>query len=437
MFDNIFCKIKNVDDYKIFRLNSQIYIWFEDTDIKEVVKEINVPKILKLMYNFGKIVYTQLIQNRKLRENINHIEHIIDDKNKIDFVLKYCTDLDILDFEKGTIYSYIYHLLETSNIDLSNLLNPTEYTNWYREIIMYKLCSNINKNPIFIKTDKTTKCYNDIIDLLDKNKNIVNVDDLYNYIQNIKEISLMDHIDVEVFNLGIEQFINYCGLPYYYSDKRHDISYNMQNILDTTATTIPCKRKNAIGRNMLPLNNFINICVFIFVIEESNKGTFSNLLFDPEKILELPYNEKEFNIENLINSYSLADFSNFEYKDLINYLNKINNVIIEYFDSFYNKKLKNTYQKQLKGRNLVNIYNLDNISVYCWKYYFYYFHPHKSVFDDKDNCSDCGKKSKNGQWHYLRGKNKGKKLCEECYKKHYAELNSERVNNYRNKNDRN
>lgn len=45
MFDNIVCKIKNVDDYKIFRLNSQIYIWFEDTDIKEVVKEINVPKI--------------------------------------------------------------------------------------------------------------------------------------------------------------------------------------------------------------------------------------------------------------------------------------------------------------------------------------------------------------------------------------------------------
>ena len=111
MFDNIVCKIKNVDDYKIFRLNSQIYIWFEDTDIKEVVKEINVPKILKQMYNFGKIVYTQLIQNRKLRENINHIEHIIDDKNKIDFVLKYCADLDILDFEKGTIYSYIYIII--------------------------------------------------------------------------------------------------------------------------------------------------------------------------------------------------------------------------------------------------------------------------------------------------------------------------------------
>lgn len=430
MFDNIFCKIKKVDNYGIFSLDNQLYIWFEDDDVKQIVKEINISKCLKQMYNFGKIVYSNLINNIKLRENINKIEHNLSN-NKIEFVLNYCKQLDILDFEKSTIYAYIYNSLKKLNVELNNCIEPDEYGEWYREIIMFKLCSNMDKNSIFVKSDKTTYCYNNIINLLEKNRDIIEIDKLYQYIQSIKDISLINYINKEMLKSAIEPFIKYCGLPYYYSDKKHDISYNMQNILDTTATTIPCKYKNQIGRNMLPLNNFINICVFIFMIEESNKSTFKDLCFDIEKVLKLSNNIKGFDVENLINSYSSSDAYAFEYKDLVDYLNKINYTTINYYNSFYSVELKNTCQKELRGKNIVNIYNLDNIAVYCWEYYFYNFQPKNSIFDNASTCSNCGEKSKSKKWYYLRGNNKGKKLCEKCYKEHYSEMNCTRVNNFR------
>ena len=433
MNENIICKIKKIDDYDIFRLEHQLYIWFEDTNVKETITKINITKSLKQMYIFGKIIYTKLIENYKLKEDINKIEPTYNG-DSFSFVLYFIKHLNPIDFEKDTIYMYIYNCLKNANLNLDKLLTPDKYSEWYKEILMVRLCNNILDNSPLIKNDDTYKNFDNIVLLLEKNKDNVDISEIYEYLCRIKNTSLMDHIDLKLLKTAIGPFIKYCGLPYYYSDQRHDISYNMKNILDSTASTIPHKNNSAEGRNMLPLNNFINICVFLYIIEESNSGTFKYLEFDLEKVIKISNKENEFNIGNLISTYSAINTYSFEYKDFVNYINKIDSIINKYYNSLYNRKFQNTICKKLSGKSIINVYDLDNLSIYLWKYYFNFLQSNKSIFDNK--CSECGQSKTKYKWHYLRGNNTGKKLCDECYEKHSNILNSKRVNKYRSKNDR-
>lgn len=437
-------KIKNIKKFKKYNMrvenNNILLICAESQKSEKDIKDINDKRLIKSILDIGRDInnvlneYFKKEKKEKLYSEIIQFEKL--DKKEINAkIINLITKNFSVDMFKGTsinlntdlntprkvintkafydFYKNSYTLLEKEKIDISNLDSP----NIVHDQILWEYYGIGDVNNSGKYDNMLNINFTQLIKKLDENKN--NLDylpliDLVNFlpinIENFFGTIMENNVNNKYTHKIYDKIVSFCneyGLPYWKDE-----------ILD---------RASKIKEIEIPINNFISICLAIYVYYSLWR-----------EILE--YNKVDDYLE-YVQAFNVLNIDFYYYDEKKDILKKVVHSI-EGFDLFVNNNCSmllnwrlEKYRKKIIVKNsiLKNEIIYDSLIIGAWDLFYMTYFGNSSKLKGKETviCSFCNREILDNV-HTLRDKTKNK-ICDSCFRERKKVLNLNRVSKYNNK----
>lgn len=346
------------------------------------------------------------------------------------------------------IYKKIYMIIKSSKINISTLIEPENLNVFFNRqcfgILQGEIHSSINDIKINESLNQILKIAKENIEIIDLKPLLKEINFIPLKIKGLEELiskkSLKDIYIKEKRYLKklldiINIFTRTYGFPWYFDKINLEIFIgNMKNHIDFDFSEDSNHKYNSteqyinileIEKNTEPINNFIFICISIYLLTNIWKDTLNS----QNKKTPSSSNSiiKNIDMLNEIYNLKLTLQNNTEFLSLCAYLDQY---IHENCNGLYDAKCKIIRKKEyLSPYNTTTINSYDSVIIAAWDVFYdnVLGKNYPPMFYKK--CEICGieidpTKSK------IHNTTDGK-ICDECYKKRKHIKNVKNVTNYR------
>lgn len=435
-------KIKNLKKFKKYNMrvvNKSILLICNGKVPMKEIEEVNDKKLLTDVYNIGKNfnkIFNEYFKREKEKINsevlhFDNVEKVIQNEKIINLFKDICSrdfkdgftqigksDLNnendfFVDIDKYvTFYNFFknaYGLLKKNNVSLNELLTPDEVHDLILEEKYGITCSH---NKTLTDLELT---YIDLIRILEDNKTNIDYSSLVNNLNyiplNIKHLygEIIENNSLNTYSKKafkeVEDFCNRYGLPYW-----------KNNIYDNKEIEIP-------------INNFILICLAIYIYTELWNKILSYDKFEEweEYIYSFYVLNIDFDYDELKQNVIMKLIKNIESFDF--YIMNNCNELLGHKLSVYRKKVLDKTTSTLGNETIY-----ESLILATWDLFYLNYFGSNKLFKPiiYKICGDCNKEIRDKS-HTIRDGSKVI-ICEQCYQKRKKSKNRERVKKYREKN---